>query len=118
MTPTCPYCQQQAELVGGAAIYPHRQDLADKRLWNCAPCGAYVGCHDGTETPLGRLANAELREQLEVARAIIEPIATCEPTDVDPIHKRVRYVDVQMNRTEIAAMQAWLDAMTKETTNG
>ncbi|WP_088258626.1 zinc-finger-containing protein [Fimbriiglobus ruber] len=24
-------------------------------------CDAYVGCHPGTETPLGRLANKELR---------------------------------------------------------
>lgn len=30
-------------------------------MWRCPDCGAYVGCHPGTEEPLGRLANAELR---------------------------------------------------------
>ena len=64
---TCPYCHSAAKLVDGRAIYPHRPDLSSKKFWQCKPCGAYVGCHapgsgqgDGTK-PLGRLANAELR---------------------------------------------------------
>lgn len=66
--PTCPYCGSPAKLVGGDTIYPHRPDLAHKKFWQCAPCKAYVGCHeagrgqgDGTR-PLGRLADAELRQ--------------------------------------------------------
>lgn len=74
MTPTCDYCQQPAKLVSGTVIYPHRQDLADKRFWNCAPCDAYVGCHDGTETPLGRLANEELRKAKMAAHAAFDPL--------------------------------------------
>lgn len=65
--PACPYCSQRARLVTGRVIYPRRPDLGHKKFWHCAPCGAYVGCHDagvgqgnGTK-PLGRLANAELR---------------------------------------------------------
>lgn len=42
-------------------MYPHRPDLYEKRFYSCAPCKAYVGCHPGTERPLGRLANAQLR---------------------------------------------------------
>ena len=67
-TVTCPYCNNPAVLVGGDVIYPHRPDLYEKKFWQCDPCDAYVGCHrpgvgygDGTR-PLGRLANAELRE--------------------------------------------------------
>lgn len=57
----CAYCQQPTKLVGGDVIYPHRPDLAEKRFYQCEPCVAYVGCHPGTEKPLGRVANAALR---------------------------------------------------------
>ena len=64
----CPYCGEQAKLVTGKEIYPHRQDLYKLHFWSCGPCEAYVGCHkkseyhkqDGT-TPLGTLANRSLR---------------------------------------------------------
>lgn len=62
--PSCPYCSKAAELVSALRIYPHRDDLAHKKFWLCAPCNAWVGCHDagvgqgdGTK-PLGVLANA------------------------------------------------------------
>lgn len=61
MTMLCDYCQQPAQLVSGEAIYPHRPDLHHLRFWQCVPCDAWVGCHKGTERPLGRLANVELR---------------------------------------------------------
>lgn len=75
----CPYCSQKAELVRGAAIYPHRPDLHQQRFWLCARCDAYVGCHkpnrrlglDGTE-PLGRLANAELRRAKSAAHGCFD----------------------------------------------
>jgi len=57
----CDYCQQQAKLVTGDIIYPHRPDLYSKKIWHCEPCRAWVGTHKGTVKPLGRLANAELR---------------------------------------------------------
>ena len=78
---TCPYCGNAAALVTGEAIYPHRPDLHNLRFWQCAPCGAYVGCHkpnkkmgfDGTQ-PLGRLANAELRKAKWDAHAAFDPL--------------------------------------------
>lgn len=69
----CPYCNNEARLVGGDAIYPHRPDLYRLRFWQCAPCDAYVGCHKGTEQPLGRLANAELRRAKMLAHAAFDP---------------------------------------------
>lgn len=59
--PTCPTCAMPAELVTGAEVYPHRPDLSAKKVWRCAPCDARVGCHDGTDVPLGTLAGPELR---------------------------------------------------------
>lgn len=61
-------------MVSGNVIYPHRSDLFYKRFWLCAPCDAYVGCHEGTERPLGRLANAELRRAKMAAHAVFDPL--------------------------------------------
>lgn len=58
---TCPYCSGPVAFVGGDVVYPHRPDLAERRFYLCRPCRAWVGTHRGTEKPLGRLANAELR---------------------------------------------------------
>lgn len=64
----CPYCDSEAALATGRTIYPHRSDLHSRSFYHCEPCDAYVGCHrasaqHGIDTvPLGRLANAELRQ--------------------------------------------------------
>jgi hypothetical protein len=78
----CDYCEQPAELVTGAVMYPRRPDLAGRMFHRCTPCGAWVGCHeagngpaprDGT-VPLGRLANAELRDWKGRAHAAFDPL--------------------------------------------
>ena len=77
----CPYCMNDAELVDGSEIYPHRPDLFEQNFWRCDPCGAYVGCHkpnpkmgyDGTQ-PLGRLADAKLRAAKSAAHRAFDPI--------------------------------------------
>lgn len=78
----CDYCHQPAPLVTGREVYPHRPDLFEKKFYQCAPCKAHVGCHpskadggmgDGT-VPLGRLANAELRQAKSAAHAAFDPI--------------------------------------------
>src|SRR5690349_3681181 len=68
----CPYCNRQAWLVAGSFIYPHRSDLHEKQFYLCRPCDAYVGCHFGTTQPLGRLANAELRQAKIEAHAAFD----------------------------------------------
>lgn len=74
MIPVCPYCHKPSVLVGGMVIYPHRPDLDNKQFYLCKPCFAYVGCHPGTAKPLGRLANAELRQAKKVAHALFDPL--------------------------------------------
>lgn len=73
-TPACDYCGQPTERVGGDVMYPHRPDLADKIIYRCQPCGAWVTCHPGTDRPLGRLANAELRAAKSAAHAVFDPL--------------------------------------------
>lgn len=76
----CPYCSKTAELVNGSAIYPGCESkVAWKSFWACLPCGAWVGCHDnntihGPNTPLGTLANAELRAARRMAHAAFDTI--------------------------------------------
>ena len=70
----CNYCQKPAERVTGYEIYPHRPDLYRKTFWRCVPCKAYVGCHKNSDTPLGRLANAELRKAKLEAHTVFDPL--------------------------------------------
>ena len=54
----CPYCNRTAKLVDSGEVYAKSYGW----MYLCRDCNAYVGCHKGTTTPLGRLANAELRQ--------------------------------------------------------
>lgn len=58
----CPYCGSNAVLQDSSVIW-HGTSYGP--MWVCAEypeCDAYVGCHPGTETPLGRLADKKLRK--------------------------------------------------------
>lgn len=61
---TCPYCNSSAIQVTGREIYPQRSDLYSRAFWCCSNGHppAYVGCHPGTNRPLGTLADGLLRE--------------------------------------------------------
>lgn len=70
---TCRYCLLPAALLRlGDEGYPYRRDYGP--TWTCAPCGAHVGCHPGTENALGGLANAELRAAKQAAHAAFDPL--------------------------------------------
>ena len=79
--PQCPYCGESSQPVTGKVIYPHRPDLEHLNFYLCAPCEAYVGCHDERYTldklnpvPLGRLANAELRKAKQLAHSAFDQL--------------------------------------------
>ena len=66
----CPYCGKEAELIDSSVIYGRSYGMA----YICFDCDAYVGTHKGTEKPLGRLANAELRKWKMRAHDAFDPI--------------------------------------------
>jgi len=74
----CDYCGQNAKLVTGLDVYPHRRDLRKKVFWMCDRCDAYVGVHKNSPTykPMGRLANAELRAAKVRAHEAFDPMWT------------------------------------------
>jgi len=67
----CPYCGQRAEYVDSAEVY-HGHSYG--MCYLCRPCNAYVGVHKGTDKPLGRLANAELRVWKRAAHDAFDPL--------------------------------------------
>lgn len=75
--PHCRYCGTGAMLAhSGQPDYPYQRDYGP--TWVCTPCGAWVGCHPGTLTALGALANAELRAWKQKAHAAFDPLWKCK----------------------------------------
>ncbi len=70
--PVCPYCGAEAALHRSSAKFYRGRDYGP--VWACVPCQAWVGCHPGTSTPLGRLANKELRQAKMRAHAAFDPL--------------------------------------------
>ena len=68
--PVCPYCGELSEYVDSAEVYGHSYGM----LYLCRPCNAYVGVHRGTSTPLGTLANEELRRWRNKAHLAFDPL--------------------------------------------
>lgn len=61
---TCPYCGAPAILREDT--YVHGERGQGKYLYVCKnfpKCDSYVGVHDGTQIPMGTLANKELRKK-------------------------------------------------------
>lgn len=76
----CPYCGGKATLVSASKVYPHSSKFQKDKMWVCEhypKCDAYVGCHPGTEIPLGRLANEKLRKLKVEAHRQFDPIWKC-----------------------------------------
>lgn len=70
--PICPYCERPSTFLASSAPLYGGRDFGP--AYACTPCGAWVGCHPGTKTPLGRLANAELRKAKQAAHAAFDPL--------------------------------------------
>lgn len=73
MKMNCPYCGGGVTLRDSAVVY--RRSYGP--MWICdryPACDAYVGCHKGTEKPLGRLANKELRDAKMAAHSAFDPM--------------------------------------------
>jgi hypothetical protein len=71
MSVICSYCQSLAEYVDSSEVYNGR---SYGMIYLCRPCRAWVGVHKGTDKPLGRLANKDLREWKIKAHAAFDPL--------------------------------------------
>lgn len=76
----CLHCHKPCRLTDGREIYPHRPDLAKKPIWKCDPCKAHVGCHPGTQEPLGFAADAQTRKaRMTLHSEMLDPIWKTAP---------------------------------------
>lgn len=69
----CPFCYSSVSLVDSINVYGRSYGLI--YLCDSFPkCDARVGCHSGTVTPLGTLANSELRQWRNKAHSKFDPL--------------------------------------------
>lgn len=69
----CPYCGKIAAWVPNEQVYGKRYGKSFM-CYYCAPCDAYVGCHNNTRKPLGVMANKELRGWRMKAHNMVDPL--------------------------------------------
>lgn len=69
-TVICDYCGRKAKYVDSKIVYGKSYGM----IYYCGDCNAYVGVHKGSDKPLGRLANAELRYWKTAAHAVFDPL--------------------------------------------
>lgn len=72
----CPYCHSKAKLVDSAVIYNGRSYGMIYLCSNYPRCDSYVGTHKQNNTPLGTMANAELRNWRREAHKIFNVLYT------------------------------------------
>ncbi|MDR1246109.1 MAG: DUF3268 family zinc-finger domain-containing protein [Clostridiales Family XIII bacterium] len=70
MKVVCPYCGRAAEYTDSKTVYGRSYGM----IYLCRDCDAYVGVHKGTDKPLGRLANRELRRWKNAAHAAFDEL--------------------------------------------
>lgn len=70
MNVICNYCGKPAEFVDSTIVYGSSYGM----IYYCKPCNAWVGVHKGSSTPLGTLANAELRACRRKAHGMFDRI--------------------------------------------
>lgn len=59
----CPYCSGGTVYLDSKEVYKRSYGM----IYLCRPCKAWVGVHKGTDNAIGRIANAELREEKKLA---------------------------------------------------
>lgn len=70
ITKLCDYCGKPAIYTDSSLVYGKSYGM----IYYCPDCHAWVGVHRGTDKPLGRLADAELRDWKKKAHDAFDPI--------------------------------------------
>lgn len=75
----CCTCKKavQARLTGGFEIFPLHEQVSNDPFWVCDSCKNYVACHHKTPnvtTPIGCIANKEIRDYRKKIHLILDPL--------------------------------------------
>ncbi len=103
--PVCDDCGNTARLVlAGDSAYPYLEDHGP--VWICASCQAWIGVRPRSRqhTPLGRLANADLRDAKKRLHDVLEPlvVAKMRRDGVKPFEARgkaIKWLASELNFT-------------------
>ena len=68
----CNYCESDVVYTSNAEIYG--REYGNGKCYKCTKCDAYVNVHNGTDIPMGRLANKELRELKKKCHFLFDPV--------------------------------------------
>ena len=60
--------------INGRQAYRHRSDLRHLNFWQCETCSNFVGCHKGTDKPLGNIPTKKIKKARVEIHALIDPI--------------------------------------------
>ena len=66
----CPYDGERAEFVDSKVVYGKSYGM----IWRCPKCDARVGVHKGSDQPLGRLADKELRNMKQKVHGVFDKL--------------------------------------------
>jgi len=68
----CDFCGSPVIFTSNAEIYG--KEYGSGKCYKCTSCDSYVGVHENTLIPLGRLANKELRKLKKQCHNMFDPI--------------------------------------------
>lgn len=68
----CDYCHAPVIFTSNSDIYG--KEFGSGKCYKCTQCDSYVGVHDGTQIPLGPLANKELRDLKIKCHVLFDPV--------------------------------------------
>jgi hypothetical protein len=78
---TCRYCDSRVFIAHHKEVYGGLSFGSWPYVYLCESCGAYVGLHDGTDLPLGTLADAQLRESRKVNKRAFQSLLSIMAMD-------------------------------------
>lgn len=88
--PRCLHCNNKGRKTTGKEIYPSRPDLQSKIFWICRSCSSsYVGCHPGTDRPLGKMCNAKTRKARSAAHRALDPLWKSRKIGRSDVYRRL-----------------------------
>ncbi len=73
----CIYCGDTVNLVSNSVVYG--REYGNGLCYKCVSCDSYVGVHHDRVTPLGRLADNELRKLKQQAHTLFDPLWKTKP---------------------------------------
>lgn len=77
VTIKCPYCGAQAMLRPASVVYGNAAKSKESHLYICSrwpKCDAYVGAHKKDLSPMGTLANGDLRHKRILAHRALDTL--------------------------------------------